>query len=116
MNNNNNNNNIKPPYTRFHYAVTDMQKNSLAELKETYKYALYEDVTTENRQKLPFSNLLPPASAYVICEWFYSIRVSQHSCSSRNTPPKDCLQYFTGTTGKDECKLFKVDGNKSRLY
>ena len=51
MNNNNNNNkNIKPPYTRFHYAVTDMQKNSLAELKETYKYALYEDVTTENRE------------------------------------------------------------------
>ena len=40
MNNNNNNKNIKPPYTRFHYAVTDMQKNSLAELKETYKYAL----------------------------------------------------------------------------
>ena len=33
MNNNNNNKNIKPPYTRFHYAVTDMQKNSLAELK-----------------------------------------------------------------------------------
>ena len=27
-----------------------MQKNSLAELKETYKYALYEDVTTENRE------------------------------------------------------------------
>ena len=61
---------------------------------------------TKNRQKLPFSNPLPPVSAYVIYEWSFSIRVSQHSCSSRNTPPKDCLQYFTGSTGKDECKLF----------
>jgi peptide-methionine (R)-S-oxide reductase len=38
------------PYKRYLHAVTPRQKNSLAELKETYKYALYEDITTENRE------------------------------------------------------------------
>ena len=41
---------VQAPYKRYLHAVTPRQKNSLAELKETYKYALYEDVTTENRE------------------------------------------------------------------
>ena len=41
---------VIPPYKRFHHAVTEEQKSSLAELKESNKYALYEDVTQASRE------------------------------------------------------------------
>ena len=67
MNNNNKNKNIKPPYTRFHYAVTDMQKNSLAELKQSI--IDYCDCALKKTAKnIVFSDGNPKAEVMVIGE------------------------------------------------
>jgi len=77
---------------------------------------IYVDIGSKVNDLTGFAATLDIRFGLVIGERQFSIRVSQHSCSSKNTPPGECLQYFTGSTGRLTTFNFNNDVNSAHLH
>jgi len=77
---------------------------------------IYVDIGNKVNDLTGFAAAIEIRFGLLIGERQFSIRVSQHSCSSKNTPPGECLQYFTGSTGRLTTFNFNNNFNSAHLH
>jgi len=77
---------------------------------------IYLDIGNKVNDLTGFAATIDIRFGLLIGTRLFSIRVSQHSCSSKNTPPGECLQYFTGSTGRLTTFNFNNDVNSAHLH